>query len=174
MGKRGPKPTPTKILKIRGSWRAETRDGEPVADGDVARPIWLKGQAQKKWDELVPILKRMDVIGEIDAGSLARYCDAWAWWRKLKKFIDQNGETARVVDKIKISQGKTSEGKDGAAFEELAHDELRPEVNIILKLAGILSKLESDFGLSPAARTNIKIKGKTGEVGKKRFFGQTG
>jgi hypothetical protein len=29
MGKRGPKPTPTKILSMRGSWRAKRKPGFP-------------------------------------------------------------------------------------------------------------------------------------------------
>ena len=154
MGKRGPKRTPTKILKLRGSARAKRCTGEPDPAGPLVRPKWLKRQARRKWEQLAPQLEQYIGAKQIDSGTLARYCDMWAWWRDLRKWIAENGETYTGVNK----KGDDYEGQ-------------HPQVNLCLKLQTQLAKLEAEFGLSPAARTGIKIPDKQPVRNeKKRFF----
>jgi len=156
MGKRGPKPTPTATLKIRGSWRGKSRQAEPAPEGRAVKPRWVKKLAAKKWDELRPQLDAMGVLSKIDAGALARYCDTWAWWRATRDWLEKNGEFYEAVNKS---------GDEYTAQY--------PQVNLCLKLAQQLSKLEAEFGLTPSARTNmqaVKSLGKGNKDLKKRFF----
>jgi phage terminase small subunit len=50
MGKRGPQPTPTKILQLRGSWRAKKRPAN-VSQTPLKShaPAWLDAEAKKIW-----------------------------------------------------------------------------------------------------------------------------
>ncbi len=148
MGKRGPKPTPTAALKLAGSWRADKRgkQGEvtpPV--GLIKKPTYLKGPAARKFKQLSGLLEEMGILGTTDTEALSRYCDTWAWWLKLRKFLQDNGETY-TTEKIK---------RDGGSEYITLHVAQRPEVNIILKIATQLSKLESEFGLTPSARVGL-------------------
>lgn len=81
---RGRKPTPTGILKLRGSWRANRPD-EPVADGVPKLPDYLQERAAKKFEEISGRLSRINVAGEIDTDAIARYCELFVWYRDLEK-----------------------------------------------------------------------------------------
>ncbi len=78
MGKRGPRPTPTEILKLRGSTLVtpEREAGEvhgPMGTPD--RPDWLDDQAKAAWDEIAPLLQDMGILTRIDGNALMRRHD---------------------------------------------------------------------------------------------------
>ena len=94
---RGPKPTPTAILKARGSWRAKDR---PDADNSVPveRPVmpdFITGFARTKWYELCTLLLNARILTKLDAFCLARYCvnlERWkdiCEWRKSPKYEEE-------------------------------------------------------------------------------------
>lgn len=90
MGKRGPKPTPTALLKLRGSWRAGTRDGEPEATPEgVPCPAWLGDRAREHWDEIHPMLVGWGVMARPFEVGLAVLVDAIADWVALAKELEQ-------------------------------------------------------------------------------------
>ena len=141
MGKRGPPRTPTATLEARGSWRAKRNPREPRPEpGRPTRPQWLKGDAKKLWDRLVPQLEAMHVIAAIDREALARYCTIWMRWREAEAFISENGLTYERHD-------KDGEGLGPRAF---------PQVKIASDLASHLGRLEQKFGLSPADRASVE------------------
>jgi len=75
MGSRGPKPTPTKILANRGSWRAEKRkDVSYSEECDFAHPDYLSDGARAVWDALYDRLKNLGVMTPLDQNAFARYC----------------------------------------------------------------------------------------------------
>ena len=77
----GPRPTPTKILKARGSWRAGSRGGEPVPDPSLPKkPPFVTGKAALYWKRTSALLAGMGVLTSIDGMALAIYCvylDKW-------------------------------------------------------------------------------------------------
>ena len=83
MGKRGPKPIPTEILKRRFSRAIENR-GQEVSvssdDFDSDCPEWLDSLAREQWFKIVPRLKNLGVIGDIDFNVVSQYCH---WWSKF-------------------------------------------------------------------------------------------
>jgi P27 family predicted phage terminase small subunit len=162
MGQRGPAPTPTAILKLRGSTlatqRRQRREARSIA-GVPSPPPWLSAEEQAGWEELVPLLEGMGVLSRADGNALARYCRLWSRWRKMEKFIDERGEMYPL------------KGDDGhvKCFQQW------PQVAIAAKLAQQLTRLEQEFGLTPAARTRIQVnrepEAREGQRhGKSRFF----
>src|SRR3990167_3396955 len=99
MGRRGPPKTPTVILNARGSWRGKTRAGEPHAGVmSPIRPKWLQGDAKAAWEQLIPMLKAIGVVGRVDVFALTRYCKLWARWRDCEARIDKYGATTTFKD----------------------------------------------------------------------------
>lgn len=135
----GPKPTPTAILKMRGSWRAK-RAGEPQPD--VAVPQCRKdlGSAAKKiWKQTVESLIELGVIGKVDWAALERYAIQFVRWRQCEKFIAKHGLSYEVT---------TREG-------ESTHRRYQ-EVDEVRVLARLLQDFEDRYGLNAAGRTKVK------------------
>src|SRR5690606_24472827 len=106
MGRRGPPPTPTTILKLRGSWRGELNRDEPQPEAAVPeKPTWLDAYASDAWDSLVPMLERMRVLTEADGKALTLLCITWSRWRHCEEFVAEHGEVYPIKDR----EGKTKE-----------------------------------------------------------------
>lgn len=157
MGKRGRRPTPTNILKLRGSWRGKLNRGEPQPDkGPPERPTWLADDAAAVWDELIPQLDELGILTRIDGNALARYCTYWVRWQQTETFLRQYGLTYPIKDSF------------GAVRQFCPW----PQVAINHKLAADLARLEAEFGLTPSARSRITVAPRELErPGKARFFG---
>ena len=158
MGRRGPAPTPTPILQLRGSKRVTKRRNEIEAKGPPGTPDcpdWLDADAKTKWFELVPRLEQMGVLTLVDQGAVARYCHLWVRWRAAEDFIKKHGE----IYPLKDDKGRTKCVQPW------------PQVATANKLAQQLTRLEQEFGLTPAARTRIHVKPAAPiDSSKARFF----
>ena len=142
MGQRGPPPTPTDILKLRGSWRAKGRLAEPKPPKGAPRcPSWLAAAAKIVWRQMVAILTELKVLTKADGNALARYCVMWVEWQACTAFVLKYG----ISYPLKEDKGKVK------CFQQF------PEVAQRNKLSGDLAKLEAEFGLTPAARTRIEV-----------------
>ena len=83
MGKRGPKPTPTKILQNRGSWRGKKNPNEPrpeLATVETPPPSWLNPQAKEHWQEISEFLCVRGLLTVADRPALALLCSQKAGW----------------------------------------------------------------------------------------------
>jgi P27 family predicted phage terminase small subunit len=138
MGKRGPAPTPTAILEARGSWRAKLNPAEPDPEsGAPIRPRALKGTAARIWDSMV-VLVGAGVLTRDNGETLARYCHALARWWKVAKWLDENDEVCSTTDEK--GNVRYSRHPNVITYENLLRD---------------LTRLEQEFGLTPASRTRI-------------------
>jgi P27 family predicted phage terminase small subunit len=136
---RGPAKTPTEILKLHGSRRADRpREPRPKAEAPAC-PQWLSAEARLAWRELVPKLIALKILTAIDRNALARYCTLWARWRKLSIVLEKTAETYPLLN----DQG------------QIRCWQQRPEVSIVNQLSQLLLRLEQEFGLTPAARPRI-------------------
>lgn len=165
MGRRGPAPTPTRILELRGSTLVTKRrlKGEPKPPrGRMACPDWLDKRAKAVWKQVVPMLIGMGVLTKIDRNALERYCRTYSRWREAEDFIDKHGS----VYPLKDEKGKTK------CVQQW------PQVAIANKLSIQLTRMEQEFGMTPSARARIQVDVTAAEVAlnrkpenpKDRFF----
>lgn len=144
MGKRGPRPTPTKLLQLRGS-KLATKDRlakeAQGPEGLPEKPEWLDELAGRAWDYLVPLLQQMGVLTRIDGHALSRYCKLWSRWREAEAFIAKHG----LMYPLKDDAGQPK------CFQPW------PQVSIANKLAQQLTRLEQEFGMTPSARSRLTL-----------------
>jgi phage terminase small subunit len=78
MSKPGPKPTPGKVLEMRGSWRAKDRlknepghtNGSGQANVYMMAPTWLSDDAKVIWKQVVAHLRPLGILGKMDTNAL--------------------------------------------------------------------------------------------------------
>lgn len=145
MGSRGPQPTPTSILNLRGSWRGKARKGEPrPEEGSPDTPKHLTKVQKQVWTKLCDMLDAMGLLTTADGWQLERYAVYLVRWRLI--------ESASL-------KFATDENTLSAA---LLKDESRTIVRNLWReshlLDAALKQIESQFGLSPASRTRISAK----------------
>ncbi len=147
MGRRGPKPTPTAILKMRGSKRGEENRHEPRPPRrqQIKAPKFLSAEGKAVWKRVFPIVRNMQVMTIADVHALGKYCDCFAQWQQLGKFLQENGHTytTYVTD------------KDGNATDNIHMVKKYPEADLYMKLTASLTIQEQAFGLTPSARTRL-------------------
>jgi P27 family predicted phage terminase small subunit len=163
MGQRGPKPTPTKVLALRGSWLAKTRPSEPQpAPALPSCPTWLDPKSAHLFRTLAKQLADLGIVAQIDRGTLARYCRLTTRWREMEAFIQEHGTTCELYGM----------DKEGQTF--LAQLKLYPQVRVAQALAAELLRIENHFGLTPSARTALQVEKAPheGHDPKAKFFRQ--
>jgi P27 family predicted phage terminase small subunit len=142
MGRRGPKPTPTKILKLRGTHRADRTRGEPLPQGKApAPPEWLLPAAREEWERLLPELERMGLLTSADWAQFAQYCQVWARWIDAEEKLVANGSVMELYNE----------------HGDLKYSQISPWVTIAHKALERLQKLGAEFGLTPSARSRLSI-----------------
>lgn len=151
----GPAPTPTEILKLRGSWRADTRPNEPQPKkGAPPCPRRLKGEARQIWKSVCRILAEMNVLTRADGAQLERYCTYLARWRECEDFIAKNGATYPMyTEEASTYIGRMPDGRFLVGWCR------HPHVTESRALDSALKQMEANFGLTPAARTRIATVG---------------
>lgn len=153
MGLRGPPPTPTPILKARGSWRAGERAGEVQFDPTPPKcPPQLGAEAKAEWRRQVKQLQEAGLLQATDRAALALWCEAWGEWCEARTALDKDGYT------IKTATG---------------YVQASPWVAIRNGAADRMTKIAAQFGFTPAARARLKApeQGEAPEEnGKSRFF----
>lgn len=136
MGKRGPAPTPTETLKLRGSWRAPERERNAVRTpkGAPDHQDVLEGEALAEWNRIVPSLENAGVLSTIDRAALVAYCEAWALYRDLVERVKETGTT------VESASGMVHKNPDVATLAETRTAMLR---------------YMQQFGLTPSARAGL-------------------
>ena len=139
---RGPKKTPTAILKMRGAWRAKTRTGEPQPNStQLDSPEFLGPREKIIFDQMSEALYRVGVLTEIDGSSLSRYAICLVRWIDAEAAL-----SAGTPTHIEIM------GDD----EKIKGYKETPPYMVSCKMHDQLLKLECQFGLTPASRPNLQ------------------
>jgi len=151
MSKRGRKPVPTSIPKLRGSWRANTRGQEPrLTTERPRRPKWLIGRARTEWELLVPELLRAGLLTKIDRMELALLCQRYADYLKARGIVTEEGPLIETTNGNWIQH---------------------PALGIMNKAWSDVINLGANFGLSPADRASIGLSAAPQESNPKcKFF----
>lgn len=151
MGKRGPKPTPTHLLRLAGSRRAGRNRKEPdlaaVAAAGMKAPSWLDAEGKACWKRTVVALEEMGVLSKAYRDVIAGLCQNWSLFVK----------TSRMLNKLKEG-GSIMEAKRMASTNAEAY---RNYVTTSDRL-----------GLSPSAKARIEVPDRKDSQadGKGRFF----
>lgn len=152
MGLRGPPPTPSKVLEMRGSRLAKKRTGEPKPPAvKPSCPKWLGKEARAEWRRQVKHLERLGLIAQLDRAMLAAYCEAW-------------GEFVAAAQQVAV-EGSTCKSPEGGIYQH-------PAVSIRNKAFERLAKCAQQFGFSPSSRARLHAPGEPEkeETSKSRFF----
>ena len=163
---KGRKRTPTKILAMRGSWLAKTRDREPHPPPLAPRaPAWLDKEARRLWRVWWKRLAACGILTEADEVTFAKYCATLSKWIELEAFWQKHGSVYPIRDQK-------------GAVTSFA---IFPQIGLYLRLSDALIKMEQQFGLTPASRAMLKTPHevpKHGNAkeheGKMRFFTAAG
>lgn len=144
----GPAPTPTNKLRLRGSWRANTRPGEPRPKAARPQPPpWLSADARAVFQAIARQLHAEGMVTRLDEAALARYADLCVHYRQASEFLAKFGAVYAVPGR------PGPDGKPGPSTGFRPY----PQAQRALALASELLRLEDRFGLSPAARARIIV-----------------
>jgi len=147
MSKPGPRPTPTSVLRLRGSWRAKRNPKEPQpAVAPPEAPASLSDDAKKVFNEYAEVLHASGVLTAVDQFALARYADLWTQYRRCAEFTAKHGE-------VWVVHGRP--GPNGAECRPVGFATY-PQAKLKLALAAALLQFEREFGLTPAARAGLR------------------
>lgn len=137
MGKRGPPPKPTKLKKLEGTYRKDRDIGGELAPppGTPTIPKWLDEEAKAEWARIVPQLVELGVLTGLDGGALERYCVAHSNWVRAQLDVQ----------------------KKGAVLKTPFGPQKNPNVKIALEERAAARQLAGELGLSPSARSRVKV-----------------
>ena len=149
MAKPGPRPTPTQVLRLRGSWRAKRNPTEPQPEVAMPEaPAWLSDVAAKIFNEYAERLHAAGVLTEVDELALARYADLCVPYRRASEFVAKHGDAYVVRGR------RGPQGEEGLPTGFKTY----PQAKRLLQLANVLLQLEREFGLTPAARAGLSAR----------------
>jgi len=161
MGKRGPKPTPTKILNIRGSWRGKDRPDADLEPSLPEMPDWLSKAAKAEWKRRIPEIHALGVLQKVDVTILAMYCTDFAEYEAACEEIDKLKSQF-----VSVGREVTATGKVLKAGRIKKHPlfAFRDDADARLR------KSCSELGMGPASRTGLTIVQKEKSSSKKSKF----
>jgi len=148
MGKRGPRPKPSKLKMLAGNpGKRPLNKLEPKPDliNQISAPDCLDEDSAKIWDKIATQLHNIKVLTVIDTNALIRYCQLYSQWLQLQKILEEKGLTYEV----------NKENKNGDKF--VCYIRERPEIKLCLRLNAEITRLEKEFGLTPSSRTDISV-----------------
>ena len=141
MGKWRTKPTPTNVLKLRGSWRGDINKNEPQPEvGIPDMPEGLEGISKDCWEQVVPILQEMNVLTTADGIALQLLCETFAHWRRAEELLVRHGDVYPILN-------------DNGDVKYLQQS---PYVAIARNNAKALKDMLCEFGLTPSSRSRIQ------------------
>jgi P27 family predicted phage terminase small subunit len=153
----GRRPLPTAVKKLRGNpGKRALNEKEPVvASGRPTAPKGLKGIALAEWKAIVPELERMKVLSCVDGKALAAYCFSYAEWWEAHDEVERLGLV--VEEPIVVGQGNDKEVV-GYKYKR------NPAVSIMHEAMKIMKAFLIEFGLTPAARSRLRVETKAPEA----------
>lgn len=138
---RGRKPKPTTIKRLTGNpGKRPLNDAEPrppVPESTPYVPRWLNDDGKKAWRDVVKILVDVGLYTEVDRFALAMFCQAFGRWIHAEQKVEELGE-------MLISKKSGQPYTNPWAYRADKHWEQA-------------RKMLSEFGLTPAERSRIKV-----------------
>lgn len=138
MGRRGPKPKPTRLKKLAGNpGKRKLNRREPLpAAGTPGCPAWLTEAAREEWRRVVPELEQLGLLTHLDQQPLACYCQAVADAGDARAQIEAEGTTFT-----------TEKGYVGK----------HPAVTRFAEACARIKQFAAEFGFTPSSRSRITL-----------------
>jgi P27 family predicted phage terminase small subunit len=142
MAGRRPKPTALKVITGNPGKRALNPD-EPMPEPcKVNMPNGLSDDAKKMWRDIVPHLEVLRVLTALDRPALVRMCECYAEIQAAQEEIRNGGLIVETV---------TTDGK--------VLSRANPAVAMLSDADRRFKAYLVEFGLTPAARSKVKVAG---------------
>ena len=138
---RGCKPKPAAVHAQNGNPSHLNLDArramEPkAAEGAPPRPAFLNPTAAEAWDYLTAHLAKMGTLAQSDQQALAMLCQAYGLYAEAMAEVNSSGAVVSVAGQAQPS----------------------PFLSVANKQAAIITKLLTEFGLTPSGRARISLK----------------
>ena len=139
MGRRGPAPAPTRAKLLRGETRpSRVNYDEPKVAPDVpVKPSDLVPAAEPDWYRVILVLGPSRILTAADGDLVRLYAEALARYRQVALAYASSGPLIR-----------------GARGGELVKN---PLASIVRDSATLVLSLARELGLSPSARSGIRV-----------------
>lgn len=167
-----PVPKPTNIRELFGNPSKRplnTDEPQPTQDPYPEPPDWLDPKAKEVWRVIAAELVPLRLLTRIDYEAFGRYCFKVWQWHKLADFIGKNGTVYPVYEEVALvdERGIPVFRDDGKPVTKQILKKMQkfPQFSQMMQLAGELKMLEHEFGMTPSARSRIRI-GSDGSVGR--------
>ncbi len=141
MGKRGPKPKPTKLKLVEGNpGKRKINKREPKPTNAIPScPRQLNATARAEWKRVSAILHRNGLISLLDRAALAAYCSSYA------RYIYFEAKLAK---------------KPGLAIQKLGtkenpYEQVSPMFTIMKQSMKDMNSFLAKFGMSPSDRVGL-------------------
>lgn len=133
---RPPKPTHLKIV-AGNPGRRPLNDEEPRPVVEIPkRPPELSKDAAAEWKRISKELHELGMLTKIDRAALAAYCQAWARWIEAQKALQQFGTVVRSPSGYPMQ----------SPYLAIANEAFRQMLALL-----------TEFGMTPAARSRIRV-----------------
>jgi P27 family predicted phage terminase small subunit len=164
-GKSGPRPKPTALKLLHGTFRNPSHTKEPTPEVEIPPcPQFLTNAAKTEWRRLTAELEPLGLVSQIDRGMLALVCESWARLQRLNNACNKLG---RLLDRENLKGATTEIQKELATIMGPVMGELEKSASGEMKVRA-LARARNDaeaeyrrnaqeFGLSPSARSRINV-----------------
>ncbi len=134
--RRGPKPAPTVLRRLRGNpGKRAYNHYEPMPPDDLPTcPEHLNSAARKEWDRLAGVLHEMGVVTVVDRAALAAFCLCYGRWVEAEEKL----QTTPML--LKTATGYVQQS---------------PWLSIANKQLELMGRYMGELGITPAARTRV-------------------
>lgn len=145
MGARGPAPKPTALRVLRGDHPGRVNRNEPKPlDVPLVKPDWLTPAASELWDRLMPHFAVMGTLKACDQELFVAYCEAWARYCRIQDLVNRS---------MPLRKGRENTLVKNPVWTQLIKD-----------VTNDLRVLAREFGLTPSARSGLKVEITGGDV----------
>ena len=134
MGRRGPRPTPLAVLKLRGSRRAGRPGAVEAPPSQPRRPATLSPGAARAWDQIIPKLHALGVIAAVDVTALTMLVETIALWKHATAEMNRIGQVIKADGRIRRN----------------------PYLLIASRAADQVAKMLAEFGMTPSSRSRVQ------------------
>lgn len=132
---RGVKPAPTALKLVQGVAKSRINHDEPKPeDGIPLCPVPDK-MVNEVWDYTVEQLRKMKVLTMADRDMLLAFCQAVVMHRRASELLDRTGYLIEAEEGL------------------FPH----PAIRLQREAAASMKAFGTEFGLTPAARTRIRV-----------------